>query len=222
MKKLITDVLKILLYSSLILLTAAFVLLFVLPYTTFKDNISFLAFKQQYIHIPIWKISFYIHVFSAFLALLSGIPQFSNTVLTKFKSVHRILGQVYAYDILVVNFPTGMVLAVTAIGPWISKLGFVVLDCLWWFFTFKAVTAIRNHDVFSHKNFMMRSYALTFSAITLRVWSTIFISILHFNPLIVYSINAWMGFIPNLLFVEILIWRSRRRRFFKRRFKTIL
>jgi len=54
----------------------------------------------------------------------------------------------------------------------------------------------------------MRSYALTFSAITLRFWNTTLMVGLNLDPLLVYTVIAWMGFIPNLLFVE---WLIRRR-----------
>lgn len=213
MKSIFIDLFKVLLYSLLIISAIVFLKYFVFPYTAFDDNVSFLKYKQHYVHNPIWKAAFYIHVFSAIIALISGIPQFSKTILRDHKVIHRLLGKVYAWDILIVNFPPAMVLAVTAIGPWVSKLGFVILDFLWVFFTYRAVTMIKQGNISAHKHYMMRSYALTFSAITLRMWSTVFISILQWNPLIVYSVNAWMGFIPNLLFVEILIWREGRRKY---------
>jgi len=208
MKKSITEIVKLILYTLLAIAVAFFIEDFVIPYLTFKDTTKFLASKQQYVHIPVWKISFYIHVFSAFIALASGLTQFSKTILRDYKKLHRVIGRIYAWNILAINFPTGMVLAVTAIGSWVSKLGFITLDCLWFWFTYKAIVLIKHNKVLAHKHFMMRSYALTFSAITLRFWNTTLMVGLNLDPLLVYTVIAWMGFIPNLLFVE---WLIRRR-----------
>ena len=38
-----------------------------------QDNIGFLQFKQDYIHIMPWKVAFYIHIFSAIFALFAGV-----------------------------------------------------------------------------------------------------------------------------------------------------
>ena len=55
---------------------------------------------------------------------------------------------------------------------------------------------------------MIRSYALTFSAITLRTWKFILSRTTHIDPLHLYMIDAWLGFVPNLLLAE---WWIRRK-----------
>jgi hypothetical protein len=47
------------------------------------------------------------------------------------------------------------------------------------------------------------------SAVTLRTWKIIFLSMVYIDPLHLYMIDAWMGFVPNLLFAEWLIRRKR-------------
>lgn len=195
-----------------ILCIAVFLMLrMALEYSSFKDNIHFLQFKQDYIHIPWWKAAFYIHVFSSVLALAAGITQFSEYMLKNQRKVHRLVGKIYVTDILLVNFPAGMILAVYANGLWPSKIAFVILDCLWFFFTYKALVAARQGRIEEHKQYMIRSYALTFSAITLRTWKIILSTIFHPDPLTLYMIDAWMGFVPNLLLAEWLIRRKRRK-----------
>ena len=54
---------------------------------------------------------------------------------------------------------------------------------------------------------MIRSYALSFSAITLRTWKIILSHSFQVDPASLYMIDAWMGFVPNLLFAEWLIRR---------------
>jgi uncharacterized membrane protein len=180
----------------------------VVRYDTFQDNTGFLQFKQACIHVPLWRMVFYIHVFSAIFALFAGLTQFSSQIIKKYRKIHRLIGRLYAYDILVINFPAAMVMAIYANGQLPGKTAFIVLDCLWFWFTFKAVREIRKGNVPAHKQNMMRSYALTFSAVTLRSWKIIISSVVHIDPLHLYMIDAWMGFVPNLLFVE---WLIRRR-----------
>jgi uncharacterized membrane protein YozB (DUF420 family) len=184
-------------------------LLTISQYLTFNNNIGFLQFKQDYININIWRIAFYTHVFSSIFILSAGFTQFSNYILKHQKKLHKIAGKIYVYNILLINFPAGMIMAVYANGLLPSKIAFVILDCLWFLFTLKAVMAIKKKDVATHKKYMIRSYALTFSAITLRVWKIILLNSFHIEPLTLYMIDAWMGFVPNLLLAEWIIRKKK-------------
>ncbi len=187
----------------LVLCVATFLMLrMVLDYTALRDDVDFLRFKQAYVGYWWWKTSFYVHVFSAIGALLAGFTQFSGQILREHRSWHRLMGRFYAYDILVINFPTGMVLAVCANGLLPGRIAFVLLDCLWFTFTLVAVVAIRRGQVAKHRRFMIRSYALTFSAISLRTWKLILSHAFSIDPLHLYMMEAWMGFVPNLLVAE--------------------
>jgi hypothetical protein len=52
---------------------------------------------------------------------------------------------------------------------------------------------------------MIRSYALTFSAFTLRTWKFILSNTISIDPAELYVIDAWLGFVPNLAIAEIII-----------------
>ncbi len=197
----------------LLLLVSYYIMLTIIfQYTALRDDIGFLRLKQAYVHTTIWKAAFYIHVFSSIFTLAAGLTQFSNGILARYPKFHRIAGRIYVYDILLINFPTGMVLAVTALGHWPSKLAFITLDCLWWWFTYKGVTMAIQRHMIAHKQFMIRSYALTCSAITLRIGNTFLIPFFHIEPMLGYTLFAWLGFVPNLLFAEWLIRRTASRR----------
>jgi uncharacterized membrane protein len=180
----------------------------IVAYFPMQDNIGFLAFKQPYIHILLWKVAFYTHVFSVIFALLAGFTQFSSVILNEHRQLHRIMGKIYVYDILVVNFPAAMIMAIYANGGLPTKTAFVILDCLWFWCTLQAIIAIKNKKVAKHKQYMIRSYALTLSAVTLRLWRIVIGSTIHIDPATLYMIDAWMGFVPNLLFAEWLIRRK--------------
>jgi len=195
-----------------ILCIATFLMLrIIIDYSAFHDDTRFLRYKQDYIHNPVWKTAFYIHVFTSILALMAGFTQFSAEFLKNHRSLHRLIGRLYAILILFINFPAGMILAVNANGLLPSRVAFTLLDCLWFVFTAKAILAARQGRIKEHKQYMIRSYALTFSAITLRSWKIILANTLHPDALTLYMIDAWMGFVPNLLIAEWFIHRTRRR-----------
>ncbi|MGE8242005.1 MAG: DUF2306 domain-containing protein, partial [Sphingobacterium sp.] len=57
-------------------------------------------------------------------------------------------------------------------------------------------------------DFMLRSFALTCSAITLRFWKVILVYLFQPNPMDLYQIIAWLGWVPNLLLIEFIIYRK--------------
>jgi len=106
-----------------------------------------------------------------------------------------------------------MIMAVYANGEMVGKTAFVVLDCLWFAFTWRAYAMARRREFASHKNWMIRSYALTLSAIMLRTWKIILSHSLVIDPGSYIRFDAWMGFVPNLLVAE---WMIRRKKMGKR------
>ena len=194
------------LFIYTLLCTAIFLMMrTTLKYTTFETNVEFLAYKQDYIQNPVWKSAFYLHVFSAFLALFAGFTQFSTTLLQRHRKAHRVLGHVYVWNILFVNFPSALIMAIYANGGIPGKAAFLVLDCLWFGFTLQALRYAIARKFVEHRNFMIRSYALTFSAITLRTWRIVLEQTGWIDPAYIYVADAWLGFLPNLLLAEIII-----------------
>ncbi len=99
-------------------------------------------------------------------------------------------------------------------GGIFSRIAFVLLATLWMYFTFMAWYKVKQKDYVSHRRFMMRSYALTLSAITLRAWKYLITNLNHidpdwvFPPMDVYRVIAWLGWGLNLLVAEWLIRSS--------------
>ena len=179
--------------------------LIIYGYTALRDDVQFLLLKQDYIGNPVWKAAFYIHVFTAVIALFAGFTQFSREFFRQHRGLHRLMGKVYAYVIMAVNVPTGMVLAVYANGQLPGKIAFILLDVLWFHFTYKAVATARARDFSAHRDFMIRSYALTLSALTLRTWKVILSRAFEMEPSQLYILEAWLGFVPNLIVAELII-----------------
>ncbi|MEO7342820.1 MAG: DUF2306 domain-containing protein [Luteolibacter sp.] len=204
----VTGILKALAGYFLLNIGAYLMLRLVLQYTTLDDHVGFLQEKQAYLHLKVWKAAFYTHVFSSILTLLAGFTQFSSNLLKKQRRLHKLFGSIYAWDILVINFPAALIMACYANGHFPSKVAFLILDALWFWFTLKAIIEVRKGDIQGHRDYMMRSYALTLSALTLRTWKIILSNATDFPPETIYMMDAWLGFVPNLLFVEWLIRRG--------------
>lgn len=180
-----------------------------LDYVPISSNVSFLMIKQTEVtsrpeYLPI----FYVHVYSSIFALMAGfIAVFFDKSL---KYLHRFSGRIYVFVTLLFSSLSGVYIGVFANGGWVAKLSFVLLGILWFYTTYKSYTEIRKRNVRQHKFWMWRSYALALSAITLRMWKVILVYLFHPNPMDVYQIIAWLGWVPNLLLVEYLIKKQKR------------
>lgn len=107
--------------------------------------------------------------------------------------------------LLLLSAPSGIYMGVFANGGFFSKISFVILGLFWWFSTFKAYQLIRQKRFTLHKQWMWRSFALSLSAVTLRLWKVIIVYLFQPNPMDVYQVVAWLGWIPNILLIEYLI-----------------
>ena len=204
-----TDILKSFV-GYLVLNAGTFLMLkLVIQYSALDDHVGFLQQKQAYLHLKVWKAAFYTHVFSSILTLLAGFTQFSTEILRKHRRLHRMLGLIYAWDILAINFPAAIVMGTYANGHLPSKVAFLILDSLWFWFTLKAIIEVKRRNFQSHRDYMTRSYALTLSALTLRTWKIILTNSTDLPPETIYMMDAWLGFVPNLLLVEWLIARRK-------------
>ncbi len=185
-----------------------------LPYHT---DVGFLRIKQQYIGIDHWRIAFFIHVYASMWVLLAGFTQFSKRLQRNNPRLHRAMGYIYVTDVLLITGPAGLVMGFYANGGFFSRVAFVLLAALWIFFTLMALIKARQGDFKAHRNFMIRSYALTLSAITLRAWKYMITNAYHldeslvFPPMDVYRVVAWLGWGGNLLLAELLIRRHQRK-----------
>jgi uncharacterized membrane protein len=179
-------------------------------YFPFDADVAFLRIKQHEVtSFPEYLPIFYVHVCSSIFVLLAAFTQFSDKILTRFPRVHRLNGRLYAYVVLLLSAPSGIYIGFHANGGWTSKIAFVLLGVLWFLFTWKGVQAIRSQRIAEHKKWMYRSFALAFSAITLRLWKVLIVYFFAPNPMDVYQIIAWLGWIPNLLIAEYLITKKR-------------
>lgn len=179
-----------------------------LEYIPFNPEVSFLMIKQtEVVERPEYLTFFYTHVYTSIFVLLSG---FLALLRKNFglKNFHRSMGKVYIFLILICAAPSGIYMGIFVNGGLFSKISFVILGFVWWFSTLKAYQLARQKRFKEHKQWMWRSFAFTLSAITLRMWKVIIVYLFHPNPMEVYQIIAWLGWIPNILIIEYLITKK--------------
>ncbi len=179
------------------------------PYTSGRLDIDFLLSKQHIIHFLHYRLAFYLHIFPALLVLVAGLTQFSGLVLRRVPALHRWVGRVYVYSILGVCGPAAVLMAWYANGGPVARASFLLLSILWWWATFTAFRAIRARDVRTHGAWMIRSYALTLSAITLRIMQLGLAQYTDIDPETAYRLVAWPSWVLNLLAAELVVRRTR-------------
>jgi uncharacterized membrane protein len=177
--------------------------LITLQYVPINFDVAFLRIKQEQIVYMHYKIAFFSHVYSSIFVLLAGFTQFSEHFRKRWRLLHRTVGYLYLFLILIVAAPSGFIMGVHANGGISSKISFCILSILWFVFTLKAVLLARKHDFKAHRAFMFRSYALTLSAISLRACKWLITNLFETAPMDTYRIVAWMGWVLNLLVIEL-------------------
>ena len=149
----------------------------------------------------------YLHIFASMLALVLGPFQFSPRLRATRIQFHRWLGRIYLGVGVLLGGLAGLYMAVYAYGGIAAKLGFACLAIAWLFTGLRAYLAIRAGKVALHRQWMVRNFALTFAAVTLRLYLPL--SMVTGIPFqLAYPIIAWMCWVPNLVIAEWLFNRK--------------
>ena len=147
-----------------------------------------------------------IHVAGGVTALLAGPVQFARRVRARWPAFHRAAGRIYVVAIAI-GAPTGFVLALgTTAGP-VAGTGFAVQAALWAAFTGFGLRSAVGRRFDEHRDWMLRSYAITASAITFRLMLPAS-AFLGLDFLATYRVIAWLPWIVNLALFEYHIRRN--------------
>lgn len=141
------------------------------------------------------------HIVFGVSALLIGPVQFYITSAWRDRSLHKLLGRLYLLCVIC-SSAAAVLLVPVAFGKPVSSVGFLVLAILWSGSTIAAVRSARRGDLATHKKWMIRSYAMTFAAITLRAEYGLLIFGANLPLEAAYQIVSWSSWTLNLLFAE--------------------
>jgi len=154
---------------------------------------------------PFAKPWLVVHAAGAATALLVGGFQFIPA-LRRNRTLHRWLGRIYATGCIVGGFAGfGLAFGSTA-GP-IAGWGFGALAMIWIYVTGQGWLTARTRRFDEHRRWMMRSFALTFAAVTLRLYMPLG-DLAGLDGLQAYRAIAWVSWVPNLLAVELYLRRG--------------
>lgn len=104
------------------------------------------------------------HALCGTIALLAGPLQFSSRIRRRHLKFHRVLGRMYFISVIVGSI-TGITLAAGRPG----LPGTAMQAAAWIVCTTAAVIAARNRQITVHRQWMARSYAVTFTFVSTRV-----------------------------------------------------
>ncbi|RAW00089.1 DUF2306 domain-containing protein [Pseudochryseolinea flava] len=194
----------------IVLLLAILLTINTLTYLNFDSRYSFLRIKQEAIATGWYLPAYYAHVLLGGLILLSGFFQLYPNAYRNFPSAHRRLGYFYVMGILFFAAPGGLVMSLfIGRGP-VVLTSFLLQTVLWFTFTAIAFDRIRKRQIDAHREWMWRSFALTFAAVTLRIYIYIFSWSFELAQPSAYAVFSWLSWVPNLVVVELFL-RSKRR-----------
>lgn len=197
--------------ALLIIIAIAFIAFSLPPYLTLDPGRSRIP--------PPEGIAFYYpllvsHVLFATVAMLTCCVLIWTWFRERYPAAHRIIGRVYVFGGAIPAGICGLIIgALSPFGP-VLRASNVLLAILWLIFTISGFRMGRQHRFFEHRRWMIRSFALTMSVISNRVWAVIMIVVLmpQLNTTFggsellmiqtVAGLSGWLGWTIPLLIAE--------------------
>jgi hypothetical protein len=146
---------------------------------------------------PIIAVS---HFTCGAISLVAGAFQLNTRLRTGFIRAHRWLGRLYLLAVGV-GGTAGFTMALQSLGGPAAHAGFGLLAIAWLASTLIAYRYILQRNFDAHRSWMIRSYALTLAAVTLRLYIPLSqIAGIPFEA--AYPVIAWLCWVPNLAVAE--------------------
>jgi uncharacterized membrane protein len=204
----------------LLFLAVAFVGFSLPPYLTGDEELARVPIPDG---LAFYYPTLVAHVVFSSVAMVTGVFQVWPWFRGRFRSAHRILGRVYVFLGCIPGGLSGLVIAVyTPFGP-VAQVSSSILAILWLVFTVNGFRHARARRFAEHRRSMIRSFTLTMSIISNRLWgalATIFLlpridstfqgSEIAFDHA-VSGLATWLGWTVPLLLVEVWLQRKKKR-----------
>jgi len=158
-------------------------------------------------HLQDNALALYAHIGVAPIALAVMPFQFLTRLRARRPAVHRWLGRIYVAAILVSGVAGFQLAFYTSAGPF-AATGFATLAVIWLATTGTALYFALKRQIDRHRIWMLRSAALTFAAVTLRVYLGLAaVAGIDFDT--TYMLVSWLAWVPNTLVMEAYLWTRR-------------
>lgn len=148
------------------------------------------------------------HVVGGVAALVVGPLQFVRRIRTRWPVFHRRTGWIYLAA-CAVGAPSGFMLALGSTAGPVAAVGFAIPALLWPVFTWLGWRAAVGRRFAEHRDWMLRSYAITANAITLRLMLPVSALLLGLDFYPAYRAISWLSWITTLALFELAIRRGR-------------
>lgn len=176
----------------LCLATALFSARYLLPTPVMAEGMAF--------HIDARPVVFRLHVAGGAIALALGVFQLVTWRGPR-RWWHRTAGRVYVAACIAGAIGGFWLAATSSTGP-AGRLGFALLAVVWFATTSLAWRKAVAGDFAQHRRWMIRSLALTFAAVTLRIMLPLApLTGLDFHT--AYQAIAFLAWVPNLIVIEL-------------------
>ncbi|MEV0192277.1 DUF2306 domain-containing protein [Kitasatospora purpeofusca] len=163
------------------------------------------------------QAAFYVHIVTSGIALAVGPFQFVRAIRRRFPRVHRWIGRGY---VAAVGLGSAAALVMCCFNSvaFAGFFGFGSLAVLWGWTTYRGYRAARAGDFAAHEAWMIRSFALTFAAPTLRLWFGVLILVQvlaggaaggDVEQIVgrAYAAVPFLCWLPNLVVAELMVRR---------------
>lgn len=144
------------------------------------------------------------HVAFGVLALLLGPFQFSSRIRSRHTRIHRAMGRIYLLCVLL-GALAGLYLAATSKIGLTYTYGLYCLAMTWMITGSMAFLAIRKRNVEQHREWMLRSYVVTFAFVTNRIVVDVLEYLKIGEPKERLILMSWACWAVPLFFVEVLL-----------------
>jgi hypothetical protein len=160
-------------------------------------------FLQSFVARP-WGI--YPHALFGTIALALGPFQFRRNILRR-AWLHRAMGKAYVFSAMLTGL-AGLYMSIYSFGGTVTHLGFGGLAVALLVCTAAAFVKIQNREIARHREWMIRSFAMLFSAVTLRIMVPFLaVALGGFEP--AYLWVSWLCWVPNLIGAELYVRHTR-------------
>lgn len=151
-----------------------------------------------------------LHIAGAATALLVGPLNLLAPIRRRAPGVHRWIGRTYVIA-CVVGGAGGLVIAFGSFAGPIATAGFASLAICWLVTNVQGWRSARARRFADHRSWMIRSFALTFAAVTLRLYLP-FIPLFHASFVEGYRVISFLAWVPNMIAAELYLRRAAWRR----------
>jgi uncharacterized membrane protein len=144
-----------------------------------------------------------VHIAGAATALLIGPFQFLPGLRARHRALHRWMGRLYVFSCLGGGV-AGLIVAFGSTAGPIATAGFGSLAVIWIYANIQAWRLAMARRFDEHRAWMIRSFALTFAAVTLRLYLPL-IPLTGYSFVEGYRAISFLAWVPNLMVAEIYV-----------------